>query len=83
MGWATHWQIRQTGLSSRESKESEKKFNTNNLAKAKVDGPKDLPKKVEIGEHRYKPGKKGMREGMDPSPVNKKERHDLPAILRR
>ena len=41
-------------------------------AKAKVDGPKDLPTKVEIGKHRYKPRKKGMREGMDPSPGNKK-----------
>ena len=38
-----------------------------------MDGPKDLPKKIEIGKHIYKPRKeKGVREGMYPRPGDKK-----------
>ena len=35
-------------------------------AKATVDGPKNVPKKVEIGKHRYKPRKKGYEERNGP-----------------
>ena len=38
-----------------------------------MDGPQDLPKKIDIGKHVYKPRKeKGVREGMDPRPGDKK-----------
>ena len=74
--------------SSRVVKESKKKSDTiswdpktcsriqstSSRANPKVDGPKDLPTKVEIGEHRREPRKKVWGKG--PIPVNEKKKPD-------
>ena len=87
VGREIHWYMWYTGLSSRVVNETKKKLartnwdpktccpvqSTSSRTKAKVSGTKDLLKKLVIGKYHYKPRKKGMREGMDPSLSIKKE----------